>query len=274
MTTKSAAALAVLRDKGVKEPVQLGLVLGTGLAAVADLGADAIKVPYADLPGFPAIGVSGHAGTLTIGLWEGVRVAVFNGRAHYYETGDAAAMQIPLETLKALGAESVVLTNSAGSLNLDWHPGTLVVISDHINFSGRNPLIGATGDVRFVNLADAYDKWLRTRMRKAAMTAGTNVPKEGVYMWFSGPSFETPAEVRMAKALGADLVGMSTVPEVILARALGLKVVGLSVVTNFATGLHAGNPSHAETKDIALSSSVAVRRILKAYVRDELTAHA
>ena len=224
--TDSAAALAILREKGITQPVQLGLILGTGLAAVADLGPDAVKTDYSELPGFPATSVSGHSGVLTVGMWEGVRVAVLAGRSHYYEAGDAAAMRVPLETLKALGAESIIITNSAGSLNLDWHPGTLAVISDHINFSGRNPLIGITGDDRFVNLAEAYDKRLRARMRRAAIAAGANVPKEGVYMWFSGPSFETPAEVRMAKLLGADLVGMSTVPDVILARRLGLRVVG------------------------------------------------
>ena len=268
-TSDSAAAVSVLRERGIKAPVAVGLILGTGLANVAEAIGDPVTVAYGDLPGFPGAGVSGHAGKLTIGSWDGVSVAAFQGRAHYYEHGDPRAMLTPLETLKALGAQSVIVTNSAGSLNLDWHAGTIAIISDHINFSGQNPLIGMGGDKRFVSLAEAYDKRLRARMRKAALTAGANALKEGVYMWFSGPSFETPAEVKMAKLMGADLVGMSTVPDVILARYLDLRVVGLSVVTNFGTGLNAGNPSHTETKDVALSSSIALKRILRAYLREE-----
>ena len=269
MIGDSEAAVDLLRQCGIVEPITVGLVLGTGLSVIADALEGAIVVPYADLPGFPKPTVSGHVGQLALGVWEGVRIAVFEGRSHYYETGDARGMAVPLAALKALGAHSVILTNSAGSLHLDWHPGTIAVISDHINFAGVNPLIGATSDSRFVNLSEAYDRRLRIRMRKAAQSAGANALKEGVYMWFSGPSFETPAEVKMAKSLGADLVGMSTVPEVILARQLELRVVALSVVTNFGTGLHSGNPTHAETKIVARSGSIALRRILRAYLRDE-----
>ena len=270
MSSDALSALSILRERGVKAPVQIGLILGTGLANVGDSIDDAVTICYRDLPGFPGAGVSGHPGTLTVGTWEKVGIAVFQGRAHYYESGDARAMLTPLQTLKALGAQSVIVTNSAGSLNLDWHAGSIVVISDHINYSGLNPLIGVGGDKRFVSLAEAYDKRLRARMRKAAMTAGANALREGVYMWFSGPSFETPAEVKMAKMMGADLVGMSTVPDVILARYLDLRVVALSVVTNFGTGINAGNPSHTETKETALSSSIALKRIIRAYLKDEL----
>ena len=273
MTAEETTALAILKRHGVTEAIPYGLILGTGLANVSDVIEDPIVIPYGDLPGFPSAGVSGHTGQIVIGTWEGVRIAVFQGRSHYYENGDAGAMRVPLETLKALGGHSVIITNSAGSLNLDWHPGTLAMISDHINFSGRNPLIGTTGDDRFVNMAEAYDKRLRARMRRASVAAGVNTLREGVYMWFSGPSFETPAEVKMARMMGADLVGMSTVPEVILARHLDLRVAALSIVTNFGTGINAGNPSHAETKDIALSSSIALRRILRAFIREEATGH-
>ena len=269
MTAEVAATLDVLRGLGVTEPVSVGLILGTGLSGIGDQIEGAVSVAYADLPGFPRSNVSGHAGRLVIGTWEGVRVAVFQGRSHYYEHGDAAAMRLPLQTLKALGAHTLIATNSAGSLNLDSHPGTIALISDHINISGLNPLIGESSDARFVNMADAYDKRLRLRMRRAATVSGTNALKEGVYMWFPGPSFETPAEVRMAKLLGADLVGMSTVPEVILARYLDLRVVALSVITNFATGVHSGSPTHAETKTVALSGSIALKRVLRAYLRDE-----
>lgn len=270
MTADTDSALEILRQRGVTQPVQFGLVLGTGLSNLGDSLDHPITIDYADLPGFPATGVSGHAGKLSVGTWEGVPVAMMSGRAHFYEQGDPRGMLEPLRTLKALGVQALILTNSAGSLNLDWHPGTLALISDHINLTGHNPLVGIGGDARFVSLADAYDKRLRARMRKAAVTAGANALREGVYMWFTGPSFETPAEVKVAKLLGADLLGMSTVPEVILARYLELRVVALSVVTNFGTGLHSGDPSHAETKDMARSSSIALKRILRAFFREEV----
>ena len=257
----------VLASRGVTRPIEIGIVLGTGLGTIADALEHAIVVPYDDLPGFPRGAVSGHAGRLVVGTWEGKHVAVMQGRAHYYETGDAGAMAIPLETLALLGAQIVVLTNSAGSMHLDWYPGGLAVVTDHINFSGTNPLIGAGSDSRFVPLADAYDRHLRARLRRAAAAAGTANLREGVYMWFSGPSFETAAEIRVAKMFGADLVGMSTVPEVILARRLGLRVAAVSVITNFATGIGSGNPSHSETKTVALSGSIGLKRLLRAFVR-------
>ena len=265
----SDLCLDVLYQRGATEPVEIAIVLGTGLGTIADAVENPIKVPYADLPGFPQGNVSGHEGSLVIGSWEGKRVAVMLGRAHYYETGNAAAMETPLETLALLGAQILVLTNSAGSVHLDWYPGSIAMLSDHINFSGINPLIGAGTDSRFVPLADAYDRHLRARMRRAAVSAGTANLREGIYMWFSGPSFETAAEVKLAKLLGADLVGMSTVPEVILARRIGLRVAALSVITNFATGISGGNPTHSETKNAALSGSVALKRLLRAFVRAE-----
>lgn len=259
--------IARLAERGIAGPVETAVVLGTGLGPVADALEGAVAVPYADLAGFPAAGVSGHGGRLVVGTWEGARVAVLQGRAHYYETGDPAAMRVPLETLARLGARNLVLTNAAGSLHADWYPGSLALVSDHINFSGLNPLIGPGGDDRFVGLADAYDRHLRARLKRAAVQAGVTALREGVYMWFSGPSFETPAEVKMAKVLGADLVGMSTVPEVILARRLGLRVAALSLITNFATGVGGGNPSHGETKDVALGGSLALKRLLRAFLR-------
>ncbi len=264
---QSEEAAAVLAERGVTGPVEIAVVLGTGLGNIAEALENPVAVPYADLPGFPAGGVSGHAGRLVVGTWEGARLAALQGRTHYYETGDAAAMRVPLETLRHLGVRSLLLTNAAGSLHPDWYPGSLALVSDHINFSGANPLIGTSGDDRFVSLADAYDRHLRARLRRAAAQAGIAAPREGVYMWFSGPSFETPAEVKLAKLLGADLVGMSTVPEVILARRLGLRVAAISTITNFATGIGGGNPSHAETKDVALGASIALRRLLRAFLR-------
>ena len=261
------AALAVLAARGVTAPVDTGVVLGTGLGTLADALENAITVPYSELPGFPTAGVSGHGGKLVVGTWDGARVAACQGRAHYYESGDPNAMRVPLEVMAKLGARQVILTNAAGSLHLDWYPGSMALIADHINFSGRNPLIGSAEDDRFVSLSDAYDRNLRLRFKRAAAQAGVTALREGVYMWFSGPSFETPAEVKMAKLLGADLVGMSTVPEVILARRLGLRVAALSLITNFATGVGGGNPSHGETKDVALGGSLALKRLLRAFFR-------
>jgi purine-nucleoside phosphorylase len=273
-TADTRAAVAILRERGVTEPVSTALILGTGLGSVADELKDPICIPYPDLPGFPAANVSGHAGRLWVGTWEGVRVAIMEGRAHFYESGDARAMASSLASLHALGVGTLVITNSAGSVNLDWHPGTVVLINDHINFSGTNPLIGDRSDRRFVNLREAYDRRLRARFRQAAAAAGkANLP-EGVYMWFSGPSFETPAEVKAAKLLGADLVGMSTVPEVILARQLDMRVLALSLVTNYATGVKTGDPSHAETKSVAAAGAVAIKRLLRAFMKEGPVAYA
>ncbi len=266
MTSASEDAVKILQARGVQRKIDFGLVLGTGLGRLAEAIEESIVVSYADLPDFPVSNVSGHAGKLVVGRYEGAYVALMQGRAHYYENGDARVMATGLETLARLGANAVVLTNSAGSLHADWHPGSLAVISDHINFSGANPLLGAQSDDRFVSLNNAYDQRLRMRLKRASTAASLSL-REGVYMWFSGPSFETPAEIRMARAMGADLVGMSTVPEVILARYFGLRVAAVSVVTNLAAGIAGANPSHAETKQLALSGAVALRRLIDAFLR-------
>ncbi len=175
---------------------------------------------------------------------------VLSGRVHYYEQGDAAAMRLPLETLAALGVENLLLTNAAGSLREDMPPGSVMLLTDHINYSGMNPLIGENSDRRFTGMSHAYDRELGDAMRRAAADLDI-ILAEGTYMWFSGPSFETPAEIRMARILGADAVGMSTVPEVILARFLGLKVAAASVITNFGAGMSQGELGHEETKEMA-----------------------
>ncbi|MBN9033839.1 MAG: purine-nucleoside phosphorylase [Rhizobiales bacterium 63-7] len=226
------------------------IVLGSGLGSLVERVENAVRIPYADLAGFPVGGVSGHAGELVAGLLGGVPMLMLSGRVHYYEKGDATAMRRPLEILKDLGIENLILTNAAGSLREDMPPGSVMQITDHINYSGMNPLIGEESDGRFVGMTSAYDAGLAGRMRAAA--ASLDIPlSQGVYMWFSGPSFETPAEIRMARILGADAVGMSTVPEVILARFLGLKVAAASVITNFGAGMTGGEISHQETKDMA-----------------------
>ncbi|MDB5546486.1 MAG: purine nucleotide phosphorylase [Hyphomicrobiales bacterium] len=255
----------ILQAAGASE-IHTAVVLGTGLAAVA--GAGDVVIPYAELPGFPQARVSGHQGALV--LRKGARgcVAFLLGRAHYYESGDPRAMAGALETLAALGLRNLVLTCAAGGVREDLAPGSLALITDHINFSGTNPLIGVEGDARFTPMVDAYDPALRARMQRAASAAHVAL-QEAVYMWFSGPSFETPAEVRMAGLLGADLVGMSTVPETILARHLGLRVAAVALVTNHAAGVHGGAPEHAETKRVAALGAEKMQALIAAFLEQD-----
>jgi purine-nucleoside phosphorylase len=227
---------------------------------------DGVEIPYADLPGFPHAGVSGHNPVLAVGRLEGCPVAVFGGRAHYYEAGDPRVMRLPLEVLSELGAEALILTNAAGSLRADMPTGSIMLLSDHINFSGLNPLIGEPSDRRFVPMTDAHDPDLRAALQAAAKVAGVEMP-EGVYAWYSGPSFETPAEIRAIRTLGADAVGMSTVPEVILARFLGLKVAAISTITNMAAGLSAEKISHEHTKAMAPLGAAKLEKVLRGFLK-------
>jgi purine-nucleoside phosphorylase len=259
-----ARALDSLRAGGVGS-VDLAIVLGTGLGGLADQVEDAAIFPYAELPGFPAPRVGGHAGRLVVGRLAGRRVALMQGRAHYYESGDAAVMGEPIKCLAGLGARAVILTNAAGSLRPDWRAGTLALVADHINLAGANPLIGDPGDARFVSMTQAYDPLLRLGLRRAGAEVGFELP-EAVYAWFSGPSFETPAEIGMARTLGADLVGMSSVPETLLARRFGLRVACVSLVTNLGAGIEASAPSHAQTQVAAAASAAHVQRLLTAFV--------
>lgn len=255
----------LVRDRAGAEPPRIGLILGSGLAALAD-AVEGIAIPYADLDGFPHAGVSGHNPNLVIGTLEGARVAVFGGRAHYYEHGNPAEMRAPLELLRDLGCESLLLTNAAGSLREDIPPGGLMLLSDHIAFAGTNPLIGEATDARFVPMTEAHDGTIRAGLRAAAADEAIPLP-EGVYCWFSGPSFETPAEIRAARILGADAVGMSTVPEVILARFLGLRVAAVSVITNMGAGLSSERISHDHTKAMAPLGAAKFELILRRYLR-------
>ena len=264
--SKNAEDLArFIRDRAGAEPPAYGMVLGSGLGHIADQ-VDGVAIDYADLPGFPHAGVSGHNPKLVIGDLEGCRVAIFGGRAHYYESGRGDAMRLPLEVLKALGGERLILTNAAGSMHPDLDPGDLMLLSDHINFSGLNPLIGEKTDARFVPMTQAHDPDLRAALKAAGLAE--DIPlMEGVYAWYSGPSFETPAEIRAIRILGADAVGMSTVPEVILARFLGLKVAAISTITNKAAGLSDEQISHEHTKAMAPLGAAKLERILRRMLR-------
>lgn len=256
---------ALIRSRAGDAPVPLAMILGSGLGHLAG-AVDGVAIPYADLPGFPHAGVSGHNPNLVIGTLEGQRVAILGAREHYYENGNPSAMRGALETLAALGVKELILTNAAGSLRPDIRPGDLMLLSDHINFSGLNPLIGERTDHRFVPMGDAHDPGLRTALKAAAAAEGIALP-EGVYAWYSGPSFETPAEIRAIRTLGADAVGMSTVPEVILARFLGLKVAAVSVITNMAAGLSDEAISHEHTKATAPLGAAKLERVLRAMLR-------
>jgi purine-nucleoside phosphorylase len=268
-----ADAIAALNAAGVARLPSLGIVLGSGLGAFANEAREAIAIAYLDIPGFPVPSVEGHAGRLVVGEIEGRGVALFQGRGHYYERGDARAMLGAIETFRRLGGETLLLTNAAGGLNKEWRPPALVAITDHINFAGANPLIGCDGNDRFVPLTGAYDENLLAELHSAARAAGVEL-YEGVYMWFSGPSFETPAEIRAARILGADLVGMSTVPEVILARRNGLRCAAVSVVTNYAAGLSGGDPSHQETQAVASQAAERFKRLLRGFIRSHKTPNA
>lgn len=245
----------------------VGVILGSGLGPFADDVADAVNIPYGDLHGFPTPGVGGHAGRLLLGTVSGTPVAVLHGRAHLYESGRADAMKIPVRTLAALGCATLVLTNAAGSLRPECGPGSVMAISDHIGLTGVSPLFGEPGDDRFVNMVDAYDPELRARLKAAAARIGLTL-HEGVYAWFCGPHFETPAEINAARVLGADAVGMSTAPECILARHAGLRVVALSIITNLAAGMDEAGLSHQQTLKVAATAAGDVRRLLAAFLGD------
>lgn len=259
-------AAEILRQRGTGEPVDVAVLLGTGLGSLAGAVDQPLTVSYRDLPGFPETAVPGHAGQLAIGVQEGVRVAYLRGRAHFYENGDAGVMASALETMALLGAWTVLLSSTAGSVRPGLYPGNIAMITDHINLTGINPLTGTSGDARFVNLVDAYDPRLQHRLKKASAGAGVSL-QEAVYMWFPGPSFETPAEIKLARQLGADVVGMSIVPEVILARRLGLRVAALSIITNFGAGFSGGNPSHEETERAALAGTIGLKRLVRNFLK-------
>ncbi|OCJ15227.1 purine-nucleoside phosphorylase [Rhizobium sp. AC44/96] len=261
-------ALDLLTEKLGGLAPRYGIVLGSGLGSLVGELRDPVRVAYHDLPGFPVSAVSGHAGEVVAGKLGDTPVIMLSGRVHFYEHGNAGAMRLPIEVLQGLGVDKLILTNSAGSLRQDMPPGSVMQITDHINYSGMNPLIGEESDRRFVGLTNAYDAELAQAMNKAAQKANIAL-SHGVYMWFSGPSFETPAEIRMARILGADAVGMSTVPEVIIARMLGMRVAAASVITNYGAGMTGAELSHDETKDMAPIGGARLAAVLNEMIAGE-----
>jgi xanthosine phosphorylase len=247
---------------------RVGVVLGSGLGAVADAVENPVVVGYEELPGFPRPTVFGHAGRAVLGSIGGVPVAVLQGRAHLYEGGDPEALRTPVRALRAAGAEILVLTNAAGSLRPSVGPGSLMAITDHINMTGVNLLMGPNDDAigpRFPSLRDAYDPVLLDLLRESAREVGVELA-EGVYLAVSGPSFETPAEIRAYATMGADAVGMSTVQETILARHCGLRVAAVSVITNLAEGMGDEPLSHEQTLRSAESGAGDLSRLLLEFI--------
>ncbi len=245
------------------------LVLGSGLGPFADgMQADAI-IPYDQIPGFPVSTVQGHSGRLVVGSAGGVPLVCMQGRMHLYEGHPAAKLAVAVRTLRRLGVETLILTNAAGGATLEMTAGTLMILDDHINLSGHNPLIGPNDESvgpRFVDMSEPYDPPLRALMKQAAAETGVEV-KSGVYLQVSGPNFETPAEVRAFARLGADAIGMSTVPETLVARHCGMRVAALSVITNLGSGLSPHALSHAETISEADKAFDRVSRLMLAFLK-------
>lgn len=244
--TMADEAAKVIRQRiGSERPVA-GLILGSGLAGLADRFEDVRRLDYADIPGFPVPTVVGHPGVLIAGTLGGRQAVALAGRFHMYEGHDATLAAFPARVIAALGAEVLFVSNAAGGIRRTFRPGDLMVIADHVNLTGQNPLFGAVepGDLRFPDMSEPYDAELRAALHRAGRRAGVALV-EGVYGWALGPSYETPAEVRMFERFGLDAIGMSTVPEVIAARAAGMRVAGVSCVTNLACGITSA-PVHHE----------------------------
>ena len=263
----AAAAVAAIRERTDLVP-HLGIVLGSGLGAVADAVEDPVSFAYAELPGFPGGAVAGHARALHLGTMAGVPVAVLQGRAHVYEGVAPAALRVPMRTVRGLGAAAVLLTNAAGSLVPEVGPGRLMVLTDHVNMMGVNPLVGPNDEdvgERFVAMGAAYDPGLRTALHAAARAEGIALA-EGVYLAVSGPTFETPAEIRAFKVMGADAVGMSTVPEAIVAVHCGLRVAAVSCITNLAEGMGDEVLSHEGTLAAAAVGAQDLARLIPRFL--------
>ncbi|WP_159730737.1 phosphorylase [Methylosinus sp. Ce-a6] len=256
MTTRATAAADVIGARNPLGPIETAVVLGREFLAAADIGEQAVTIPYSDLPGFPSI----EGGEVVIGLVDGAPMLFLKGRSEFHECGDPSLMSSPVETLTHLNVRGLLSTGLAVSTNADVQPSSLFGVTDHINFGGLNPLIGAAGQ-NFVNMNGAYDKRLARRLKQASAGAGVAL-NEGVLMWFSGPSYETPAEVKVARMLGADALGMSIAPEAILAKRFALPFAAVAVITDYAAGFSGGSPTYDPSR---ASGLIALRRLLRAF---------
>jgi purine-nucleoside phosphorylase len=261
------AAVAAIRDRADVTPA-VGVVLGSGLGRFADALEDAVEISYADIPGWPVATAVGHAGTLVLGSFGGVPVAVMRGRAHLYEGLSPAKTVFGIRVLGLLGVRTLVLTNAVGAIDESLEPGQLVLISDHLNLQAQSPLVGPNDESlgpRFPDMSDAYDSELRAAARAAAGRLGLALG-EGVYAAWLGPAFETPAEIRMLRALGADIVGMSTVPEVLAARHMGVRCLAISCVTNLAAGVSPEPIDHERVLEVGAQAAGSLVALLNELV--------
>lgn len=265
---KIHAAADYIRAKIDRMP-EIGLVLGSGWGDFAAQVENAVHIPYGEVPGFPTAGVAGHAGEWVIGEIEGKCVAVMSGRFHYYEGHDQKTVTLPVRVMQVLGVKTLILTNAAGGVNKGYDVGDLMLISDHLCLTGASPLFGANIDElgpRFPDMTYAYDRDLRALANAIASEQGFML-REGVYAQMTGPCYETPAEIRMLRVLGADAVGMSTVPEVIAARHGGIRVMGLSCITNMAAGVLDQPLSHGEVMEASRKAAGKIKAFLKEMIR-------
>lgn len=260
------AARAITARLSGRAP-SMAIVLGSGLGGLAKAIGNPIRVPFADIAGFPTPTVAGHEGAVIAGTLGGRDVVVLSGRFHMYEGHPASLAAFPVRLFHALGARELFVSNAAGGISPRLAVGDLMVITDHLNLMGANPLVGPQeeGDIRFPDMTDAYDPGLRKTLRTTAERLGIQL-REGVYAGLLGPSYETPSEVKMLRLLGADAVGMSTVPEVIMARALGMRVVGVSCITNAAAGVTGAALSHAEVLDTTARVSATFERLVTEFL--------
>ena len=258
---------AVTRLAALGQP-DVAIVLGSGLGDFADRLTDATTTPYGDIPNWPGTAVIGHTGRLVVGTLGGKRVAALAGRAHYYEGHDLRTVTFPIRVMGLLGVRTVILTNAAGGVNVAFGPGTLMVMDDHLNLLGSNPLLGPNDErfgVRFPDMTEVYSKRLRDTADLASLATGVRVT-HGVYAALHGPSYETPAEIRYLRTIGADAVGMSTVPEALVARHMGIDVLGISCITNPAAGVLPEPLNHDEVMEVAKRVRGDFARLLEAII--------
>ena len=266
-TSAAIKAATAIRKRAASQHPTLGIILGSGLGGLSKTIADAVRIPFGEIPGFPEVTVAGHEGAMIVGSLSGREVVALSGRFHMYEGHPPALAAFPVRVFHALGARDLFVSNAAGGISQKLAVGDLMVISDHLNLMGTNPLVGMAqeGEIRFPDMTDAYNPALRWLLRNTAEKLGITL-REGVYAGLLGPSYETPSEVKMLRLLGADAVGMSTVPEVIVARALGMRVAGVSCITNAAAGVTGSALSHAEVLETTNRVSAAFESLVTEFV--------
>ena len=261
MNKKVMEAVEAIKKRG-KPDSKIGIILGSGLGPLIEEFSDPAHVPFGEIPHFPISSVAGHKGEAVVGSLSGVNLLAYSGRVHYYEGYTMQEVVFPIKVMAGLGIETLIITNAAGAVNGAFSPGDIVAINDHINLMGDNPLMGTAN---FVDMTEAYNRDLRALAHEAAKTEGIKL-QEGVYLVLNGPSYETPAEIRLAKNLGADMVGMSTIPETIMANSLGIRVMGLSMITNMAAGITGEPLTHEEVIETSKKGAEEFKRLIKGII--------